>query len=32
MEVEINDDGKLAVVWLSKNEGNEMAQPVIDQY
>ena len=32
MEVEINDDGKLAVVWLSKNEGKEMAQPVIDQY
>jgi len=32
MEVEINDEGKLAVVWLSKNEGKEMAQPVIDQY
>ena len=31
MEVEINDEGKLTVVWLGKNEGKEMAQPVIDQ-
>lgn len=32
MKVEINEEKKLAIVWLSKNEDKEMAQPAIDQH